>query len=209
MEQSGTSSYKYFKVEPIKWRMLTDNYNRKKLLFSENILLKHRYDAKSNNYENSEIREYLNDTFWSIAFTSSAKSKIDETSVNNNAGSTNPNSNYRQWQNGVNVFARGETMDKVFLLSESEVTTEEYGFTEYNVCGSGNTRIRKTTDYAMASGAYQHNSTVFGGRWWLRSPYCYSSEEFVRYVHLDGWANKYASVNDSYAGVCPALCLKD
>ncbi|MBQ4236597.1 MAG: hypothetical protein II716_07160, partial [Treponema sp.] len=74
--QDSANSYKYFKVEPIKWRKLTDDYSGKRLLLAENILVNHRYAVGSNNYANSEIRTYLNDTFWNTAFTASAKSKI-------------------------------------------------------------------------------------------------------------------------------------
>ena len=65
---------KYFLVEPIKWRILTDNYNDtgKKLLLAENILINCSFydqDEASNrrgtkpapnNYEHSRIRAYLN-----------------------------------------------------------------------------------------------------------------------------------------------------
>lgn len=69
----------YFKVEPIKWRILTDNYDydgasgndTAKLLLAENVLIgsipfyedsnnKHRNNSYPNNYEHSQIRAYLN-----------------------------------------------------------------------------------------------------------------------------------------------------
>ena len=68
---------RYFKVEPIKWRVLTDNYSGKKLLLAEEILTANvpYYDYNSssnkrtvgsdtniypNNYKYSQIRAYLN-----------------------------------------------------------------------------------------------------------------------------------------------------
>ena len=65
--QGGTSE-QWFKVEPIKWRVLTADYNGtgKKLLFAENILIAKRYNDRPsfstivNNYKNSEIRKWLN-----------------------------------------------------------------------------------------------------------------------------------------------------
>lgn len=71
---------KYYKVEPIKWRVLTNNYDHdnnpstpgKKLLFAESILLPMNYYTNQNNriigsdtiypnnYEYSEVRAYLN-----------------------------------------------------------------------------------------------------------------------------------------------------
>ena len=69
----GGTSEKYFKVEPIKWRVLTDNYSGKKLLLAESILVNCAYydyyyvsrtisgnTVYPNNYEHSRIRAYLN-----------------------------------------------------------------------------------------------------------------------------------------------------
>lgn len=77
--QSSANSYKFFKVEPIKWRVLTDNYSGKKLLLAENILAGCKfYDNRwnrvdgvpvfeseyvtyyPNDYNKSRIRAYLN-----------------------------------------------------------------------------------------------------------------------------------------------------
>ena len=70
--QNSANSFKYFKVEPIKCRVVTTDYNGsgKKLLLAENILINCRYDDNKNNYENSEIRGYLNGDFYNTAFTS-------------------------------------------------------------------------------------------------------------------------------------------
>ena len=74
--RDGTTT-RYFKVEPIKWRVLTDNYSGKKLLLAEEILTANvpYYDYNSssnkrtvgsetkispNNYKYSQIRAYLN-----------------------------------------------------------------------------------------------------------------------------------------------------
>ena len=70
--QDGTSE-KYFKVEPIEWRVLTNNYRGKRLLLAESILVNCSfYDyiyvnrnvkgvtVYPNNYEHSRIRAYLN-----------------------------------------------------------------------------------------------------------------------------------------------------
>ena len=73
--ESSGQSYKYFKVEPIKWRVLTENYNGtgKWLLLAENILSVDVYydnyiDNRTisgstvypGNYLHSRIRAYLN-----------------------------------------------------------------------------------------------------------------------------------------------------
>ena len=87
VKEETDNSYRYFKVEPIKWCILTDNYDGKKLLLAENILINCQFydfdisrynttDARSfnnrvnlfirnndiypNNYKESKIRAYLN-----------------------------------------------------------------------------------------------------------------------------------------------------
>ena len=203
--QNSANSYKYFKVEPIKWRVLTDNYSGKRLLLAESILVNHRYAASSNNYANSEIRAYLNGTFWNTAFTDSEKSMIDETDVDNSAASTtDAGGNLTQ----ATSYACGTTKDKIFLLSEKEVTTTGYGFAKYDSYGTGNSRIRMTTDFAKASGAYQSTTAGYGGWWWLRSP-LYNDGNYARGVGDDGYANGYDYVSSTDGGVCPALSLKN
>lgn len=74
-KMSDAGSYRYFKVEPIKWKVLTDSYSGKCLLFAEDILTARQYcsygsgaykirdDTGSvyiNSYKKSEIRAYLN-----------------------------------------------------------------------------------------------------------------------------------------------------
>ena len=133
---------------------------------------------------------------------------IDETDMDNSAASTNPASNPNEWNGGTNNYACGTTKDKIFLLSEKEATTTGYGFTAYDVYGTGNSRIRMTTDFAKASGAYQRTTAGYGGYWWLRSPYCYVSS-YARGVYDDGDADGYSSVDGPNGGVCPALSLKN
>lgn len=92
----GTTT-RYFKVEPIKWRVLTDNYSGKKLLLAENILTAnvpyYKYNSYSNtrtvgsdtniyhnNYKYSQIRAYLNglDYYYDYSSTETTK-KTDYT----------------------------------------------------------------------------------------------------------------------------------
>ena len=63
---------RFFKVEPIKWRVLTENYQGKMLLLPEVILMDgvpyneaERADQYPNNYSTSTIRAYLNGTSYS------------------------------------------------------------------------------------------------------------------------------------------------
>ena len=239
---ASDNSTKYFKVEPIKWRVLNPSASGNKILVAESILtanvdyydyhdVNRTIDGKTvypSNYEHSKIRAYLNGLsyvvkanasaeqttdstyngigFLQTAFTSSAQSLIATTTVDNSAASTNTASNAKQWNNGINDFACENTEDKIFLLSEKEATTDDYGFTECNVYESS--RIRQPTDFAKANYAYafQSNRVNYGGWWWLRSPGT-GFNYIAHIVFYDGIGNGVYSVNEEGSGVVPALCL--
>ena len=235
----------YYKVEPIVWRVLTNNYlvpsedgtkieSGNALLLAEKILIggiPYYVDSSNrtigsatvyaNNYKYSTIRAWLNGLdvvksdsendstykdkgFLQTAFTPDAqKNIIAETTVDNSAAST---TDAGQKLTQATKYACDDTKDKIFLLSEQEATTKEYGFGEYSASGQGNTRIRVTTDYAEATRAYQDGTTGYGGRWWLRSP-PYNSGNSVRYIIVDGHAEYFSNVGNSNGGVVPALSI--
>ena len=205
---------KYYKVEPIKWRVLTTNYDHdgnastpgKKLLLAENILINKPYDYyASDSYADSPIRNYLTDDFFTTAFTQAEQAAIATTTVVNNAESTNPDSNATLWNDGDNSWACDPTEDKIFLLSEQEATKADYGFAAYDASGIGNTRIRMTTAFAKANGAFQSSTAGYGGSWWLRS--CDDSIS-ARIVDINGNASICGTKDFGYRGVVPALCLE-
>ena len=224
---------KWFKVEPIKWRVLTNSYGGNKLLLAESILtdgIQYYLNKSSrtiggntvyaNNYKYSTIRAWLNgkyesdDTqaathagkgFLQSAFTSAQQEQIKTTTVDNSAESTTDASNNIPQ---ATSYKCGNTSDKIFLLSEQEVTTSAYGFDVYDASGAGNKRIRVTTDFAKATGAYQSSDTGMGGWWWLRSPY-YNDATLARDVSLTGDPNWSHSVDRIYGSVVPALCISN
>ena len=249
-------SDKYYKVEPIVWRVLTTSYKAPEggtagnaLLLAESILTGgipyyhfdplelglngeewsgHRIignkEIHPNNYEHSQIRawlnglsyqskesegatqspkdEYKNAGFLQTAFTESAQTLIADTTVDNSAASTTDAGNNLTQADGCS-----DTTDKIFLLSLQEATNSDYGFAAYDASGEGNTRIRVTTDYAEATGAYQGDpSEGYVGWWWLRSPYYYY-EVSARVILSNGYAGSLDLVDDSYGGVVPALSI--
>ena len=246
----------YYKVEPIRWRVLTNNYNNtgKKLLFSEKILINCQfYDYNElrtvnekiiypNNYEYSKARAFLNGLsyylreenqtslstvttfenkgFLQTAFNSKERKSIVKTSVINDARNANPDDNEKQWDDGENKFASEKpTIDKIFLLSEQEVTKSEYGFDIYKKSGRDCKRVRKATAFAKANGAYQASeSSGFGGSWWLRSPY-YSTVDnssgnsgkicYQIFVVPDtSFSNHHYTPEKRVEGLVPALCIE-
>ena len=103
-----------------------------------------------NNYEHSRVRAFLNGLSYQIkesdsvtqeannefngkgflytAFTVEERAAIADTSVVNNSESTNPFGNATLWNSGNNTYASDIPIsDKIFLLSEAEVTKSAYG----------------------------------------------------------------------------------
>ena len=141
----------YFRVEPIRWRILKEN-DGGALVICDGIIATHRYDDDSNNYAKSEIRSWLNNEFYRMAFDSAERELIEMTEVENDGGDN--------------------TTDRVFLLSVAEATTayNENGFDEY-MLASDPRRCGQTSDYARATGAWMDTDSEYYGNgcWWLRS----------------------------------------
>ena len=171
--------------KPIEWIVMKNEGNQV-LLLSKYVL-----DAKPYNneewgdvtWETSDIRQWLNNEFYTTAFNKAEKAKI-QTSLTKNED------NSKYGTSGGN-----DTEDKVFLLSEKEAET---------LFSNDDERIAKVTGYAEKSGVYVNEEKV--AWWWLRSPGRYSSSAAV--VGSDGWVYGDGSiVSGAYDGVRPALHL--
>jgi uncharacterized repeat protein (TIGR02543 family) len=199
----------WFKVEPIKWRILksdSDGY----YLLSDKLIDVQKYDDGAsvvvegetilpNNYKHSFVREWLNDDFYNSVFYFNDL-EIQTMEVDNSPESTaTPKSG----------FSCENTFDKVTLLSFKEYTTPEYGFSA--TASNSITRMFYTTDYSRAVRANYsvENNSLFSGYGWTRSPietkdnngYCCSRN------------NKYGVLNEDYVGmnqacIQPALLIK-
>ncbi len=181
----------YFKVEPIKWRVLTSSNGTYKLL-SEMILDNtYFYSSTSsrtingktiypNNYEYSSIRawlngyngssynvsDYTNKGFIDIAFTEEERKLINSTLVDNSADTTG---------NSTNSYVCNNTTDKIYLLSYKDLQNINYGFEYADYNNSSNTILAFVSDYARSKGCFINiNNSYYGaGFWWLRSAYYY------------------------------------
>ena len=139
--------------KPIEWIVMKNEGNQV-LLLSKYVL-----DAKPYNneewgdvtWETSDIRQWLNNEFYTTAFNKAEKAKI-QTSLTKNED------NSKYGTSGGN-----DTEDKVFLLSEKEAET---------LFSNDDERIAKVTGYAEKSGVYVNEEKV--AWWWLRSPGRYS-----------------------------------
>ena len=201
----------YFKVEPIRWRILEEKNGEAFLLCDfiiANIAYQSSYTSSNgnyitgifaNDYQYSEVRRWLNDEFYNTAFTTLEKEIILTTEVDNSAESTVDSSN---------PYVCANTYDKIFLLSYKEVTNSSYGFatssTTYDVA-----RRIKTSDYSRATGVWMSTSSSYygNGDWWLRSPYSFDSSSAC-YIDNDGYAYLSSSVLYNKLGAVPALKIR-
>ena len=147
---------------PIKWRVL-EVKDGKALLISELLLDAQPYNKefKEITWENSSIRDWLNNEFINEAFTQSEQNKINLTYIYNN-------DNVKYGAKGGN-----NTQDKIFLLSLDEVN---------KYLPNKNQRAIKVTQYAIKQGAWvcdfdvcRENGFYGNGAWWLRSPVNYQN----------------------------------
>lgn len=147
----------YFKVEPIKWKILSSS-NGKLTLYAEDIIEQSRWDSSVIlNYKTSTIRSFINGDFLNGAFSSEEQAMIQTTTVDNGT-STVPSA-------GASCVCENTT-DKVFLLSYKDVINGgTYEFTN-------SSRMKQATDFAKANGLYVSVSSVTSENqtmYWTRS----------------------------------------
>ena len=199
----------YFKVEPIKWKVL-EGSNSYAFLFSELLLDAHKFENKSIDYATSSIRDWLNDVFYYKAFTDKQKKLINNTTLSGIAYDTDKQKRITSMQDIP------RHTDKVYLLSEKEITNESYGFSNKKD-EEDKTRCKKVTDYAKANYAYEYKGNK-NGWYWLRTPSAYYSSGAYK-VSTDGhvcygdvnWGNarnvSWLNVYSDGSGVAPALSV--
>ena len=187
----------YFKVESIRWRILSTDAGMAFIL-CDSIIAAMAYQSDyiidstgdgyttangapsgtyANNYKYSSVRAWLNSTFYETAFTELQREIILTTMVDNGVYSTGDD---------YNPYVCEDTEDKIFLLSFREVTNSEYGFSSdgsYDVA-----RIMKMSDCSLAMGVYMSTSSSDYGNalWWLRSPLSLLDTNYARHVDVGG-----------------------
>ena len=213
----------YFKVEPIKWRILTTSGNKYTLLSESIIDGKQYYNNPSsrrkidditvyaNNYKYSDIRawlngydgtsydssNYTNNGFYDIAFTEEEKALINTTLVKNDLSSTGDSYNYH---------ISDDTNDKIYLLSYADITNLFYKFPS----NADPATIRQATTSDYARGKYiriDEQNTYGNGYWLLRTPRN-TKPEYIKFVSIDGSAYTYDTLycnSDEILGIRPSM----
>ena len=170
--------------KPIKWIVMKNEGNQV-LLLSKYVLDTKPYNKELEKvtWETSDIRQWLNNEFYTTAFNKAEKVKIQTSLIKNEDNSEHGTS-------GGN-----DTEDKVFLLSEKESET---------LFSNDDERIAKATGYAEKSGVCVNKEK--SAMWWLRSP---GSDSYgAAGVRSYGWVSRDGNiVYDNSGGVRPALYL--
>lgn len=205
------SSYHYFKYEPVKWRVLGKDDNQI-LLLADQVLDNQKYNQNQvvfMTWEESSIRSWLNgnsawynqsridytkQNFINDAFLEEEQKAIPKTSVITNG-----------------VSGEKKTLDKIFLLSESEVYTEmakKYGFVSESTIYD-EARMCKCSTYSWAMGINKVDTNV---AWWLRSTSSYNYSPYIAHAvenngSVVGGGSGYNVNYDAGLGIRPALHL--
>lgn len=186
----------YFKVEPLKWRIVSES-DGNALLVCESIIDSSRYDDADNNYKDSEIREWLNNNFYNKAFSDLEQKLIQTVTVDNSISSTGYYENANVCEN---------TSDKIYLLSYADAANASYGF------ASDGDRMKIASDFARAKGAWISTSGISGyygnGMWMLRSPND-SYSHFIRECNYNGEiTDGGTNLTSTFYGIVPMLKVK-
>lgn len=197
----------WFKFKPIKWRVL-DESDDQLLLISEEVLDAMEFynnekeirvindiEVYPNNWEYSNIRKWLNDYFYNLAFNEEEKSLIIDSLVNNNNTMCNLGCKFYDIQNN--------TVDKVYLLSRKE-SLIYFNNNEFY----GEEKLAHATSYAlynMCLKSKKNNHTD----WLLRSPNIdnYGSGNVLLYVDENGSVLDFTRC-DSIEGIRPVINIK-
>lgn len=198
----STSTVYWFKYEPMKWQVLSfDSRTGNAVVLSKDIIDSQQYynntnnrtiDGKTvypNNYEHSDIRAWLNGTFYNDTFNEKEKDAIIATTLDNSA-----------YDEAHSRYDSNSTTDKVWLLSYSEAQNTAYGFTSNT--SSTESRQAKGSAYALCQGLWKYSSNGCS-IWRLRSAGAYYS--CANSVESDGYVYSDYDVSNTSNGVRPAL----
>ena len=195
----------WFKVEPIKWFLL-EAYSATKTAYtgsttnlrviSEQLLTANvMFDADTNPWNTSNIRAWLNDAFYTSAFSAEDKGYIVKNTTRYFG------TNQYSTQDDYTVTTGGNTTeDNVWLISYYEAGNTYYGANAYlNKKG----RAATPTDFAIVNKANMYTNGC--GWYWLRSASSASNSACCVGIG-GGWDYSY-SVYDTSSGVRPALLI--
>lgn len=188
----------YFKVEPIKWRIL-DESNSGAFILCEDVIDSRIFDDSLNNYKESLIRAWLNEEFYKTAFNELQRNLIKVTEVDNSESTTFT-------PNATNHYVCENTFDKIFLPSYKDLRTPHYGF-NMDYSNRDLARLKQSTDYIRAKGEFFSTFSIYDGCscYLTRSPIT-GGPDFVSQVYIEGYLN--VAYYGGNCGIAPALNIQ-
>ena len=141
--------FNYYRIEPIKWRIISKDENGKTVLFAEYELEKSKFAETSfdGHYENSIVHNFLNHDFLVNAFTPFARNKIEETEISLRY----PVEEYPYFLDWYFI------KTKVYLLTETELRIPNFTWDSFE---------KKITSYAYNKNS--NSDVLIDYDWYLR-----------------------------------------
>ena len=219
-ENTLGEDFHYFKIEPIKWRVLEDA-NGKKTLITDLVLdnCEFAYGEKECTWQESAIIKWLNEDYVSIksfyerAFNEKEKSKILTKTFDN----SNMKNNYyfgtsclvdKDIKNSLNYEYIGEV--KVYILSEEDMFYGEkakvYGFDPSDGVADVNRRFN-TTAFARHNGTWfsRKDDENFGNAFYMTRTNGYDRKNIVYVGETGSIYNRGIAINTSDIGFLPVI----
>ena len=216
--------FHYFKIEPIKWRVLEDA-NGKKTLITDLVLdnCEFAYGEKECTWQESVIIKWLNEDYVSIksfyerAFNEKEKSKILTKTFDN----SNMKNNYyfgtsclmdKDIKNSLNNEYIGKV--KVYILSEEDMFYGEkakvYGFDPSDGVADVNRRF-DTTAFARYNGTWfsRKDDENFGNAFYMTRTNGYDRKNIVYVGETGSIYNRGIAIDTSDIGFLPVIDIVD
>ena len=167
----------YFKVEPIRWRVLSSEGNAVTVICDSVIdRVVFDQDKSADQYANSDVRAWLNTQFFNTAFSADQQEIVTTTKF---------------------IDAEESIEDKLFLLSRDEVNKTDFFATN-------DERRLISSDYIRAIEARVDPQTGVG-IWWIRT-FASGNSGNALLIFTDGGIYQ-CNLDITYVGVAPALTL--
>ncbi len=194
----------WFKYEPLKWQVLSyDEDTDTAVIITKDIIDTQDYyyssdertidgvKVYSNNYEYSNIRTWLNKTFYKTALNDTQAATIITATLENKASSED-----------YSKFNANQTTDNIYLLSTTEAKEYDYGY--YPETDS---TLIAGTDYAKSQGLLVNKS---GNSYWrLRTAGAQYNTNMVAYYNGSKAYGAYQDyMNNIGLGIRPAATVK-
>ena len=233
--QDSENSYKFFKVEPIKWRVVSRDYEStgKALLVAEKILYSsvQYYDENGdmhvnknrtidgvtvypNNYKHSKIRAYLNGINYNKSGSNCADYKdlgFLQSAFSASAQSLIKTTTVKNDLNSTKSYDNSVTYSDYICDNTSDKVfllslAELVNGDWFEHVKTSAKRIRGYSDFALANNLYLYSG---GGYWWSRTPRNPSYGTHYGYsVKQDGDVlGSSPDIERKYFGIVPAICI--